>query len=78
MAETARGVLRLEELSSSIPSPPVAPNQAQKQPGQLIGIFTGQPFDPLPPSVFGLPDKSDSSRKEIEDMFVRWIKSYGR
>jgi hypothetical protein len=37
--------------------------------------FTGQPFDPLPPSIFGPPDKSGN---EIEDMFARWIKSYGR
>jgi hypothetical protein len=59
-------------------SPPVAPNQTRPQPGQLIGIFTGQPFDPLPPSIFGLPDRSASSGNDIEDLFARWFKSYGR
>jgi len=44
----------------------------------MIVCFTGQPFDPLPPSVFGLQDKPASSGNEIEDAFARWIKSHGR
>jgi hypothetical protein len=55
-----------------------APNQTQRQPGQLIGIFDGEPFDPLPPSVFGLSDRSSPSDNDINDLFARWIKSYGQ
>ena len=34
--------------------------------------------DYLLPSIFGWPDQSASSGNEIEDMFARWFKSYGR
>ena len=82
--QTPQADPRFRELSSPVlplgwsRSPQFAPNQAQQLPGKLIGIVTGQPFYPLLPSIFGLPDKSGSSGNEIEDMFARWIKSYGR
>lgn len=59
-------------------SPQFAPNRAQQQPGKLIGIVTGHPFDPLPPLVFGLPNRYGSSGNDIEDMFARLINSYDR
>jgi hypothetical protein len=45
---------------------------AARQPG----VITGQPMPdyPVPPMVFGLPDRSAASGDNMDDWFARWIK----
>ncbi len=66
---------------SRIPAPgatPAAPDSANtsQQAGKPPGLVTGQPMpeDPVPPWLFGLPDRSAPSGDDIDDWYTRWIK----
>jgi len=59
--------------SSSAPAISIRP---QPQTATPPGIITGQPMPdyPVPPMVFGLPDRPAASGDEMDDWFSRWIK----
>jgi hypothetical protein len=56
--------------------PLTIPKQAQRQPGRSAGAVTSQPMPdhPVPPPIFGLPDRSTASSDDMDDWFSRWIK----
>jgi hypothetical protein len=54
-------------------SPPAISSGPQPQTTKPLGVITGQPMPdyPVPPMVFGLPDRSGDN---MDDWFSRWIK----
>ncbi len=66
---------------SRIPAPgatPAAPDSANtpQQAGKPPGLVTGQPTPdyPVPPWLFGLPDRSAASGDDMDDWYTRWVK----
>jgi hypothetical protein len=66
---------------SRIPAPgatPAAPDSANtsQQAGKPPGLVTGQPTpeDPVPPWLFGLPDRSAARGDDADDWYTRWVK----
>ena len=56
--------------------PPSSGIPNQQQTTRRLGLITGQPMPgyPLPPPIFGLPDRSATSGDDTDDWFSRWIK----
>ncbi len=54
---------------TSIPNTPAPP-----QPDRLPGLVSGEPMPkyPVPPMLFGLPDRSAASGDNMDDWFTRW------
>jgi len=56
--------------------PPLKPGLKQPQTTKPLSLITGQPMPdyPVPPMVFGLPDRPAASGDNMDDWFSRWIK----
>jgi len=63
---------------SLIPALLGGPNQpqTQTQSDRPPGPFSSQPMPnyPVPPPIFGFPDRSTTSSDNLDDWFARWIK----
>jgi hypothetical protein len=66
---------------SRIPAPgatPAAPDSANtsQQATKPPGLVSGQPMPdyPVPPWLFGLPDRSTSNGDDMDDWYTRWVK----
>ena len=71
----SRTVVRGGTRSGTSSSPAIS-SQLQPQTTRPLGVITGQPIPayPVPPMVFGLPDRSAASGDDMDDWFARWIK----
>jgi hypothetical protein len=49
-----------------------ASQQAVGQPGLVSGVPMSN--DPVPPYLFGLPDRSAASGDDMDDWYTRWVK----
>jgi len=66
---------------SRIPAPGAAPSLSDRantsqQAARLPGLVSGQPMPdyPVPPWLFGLPDRPAASRDDVDDWYTRWVK----
>jgi hypothetical protein len=53
-----------------------APTAQAEQAGRLPGLVSSRPVPdyPVPPQLFGLPDRSAGSGDDIDDWYTRWVK----
>jgi hypothetical protein len=58
--------------TSAAPDSANTPQQASKSAGPISGQST--PDYPVPPWLFGLPDRSTSNGDDMDDWYTRWVK----